>query len=267
VRFATLIAILLAAGCASPNRPQVLSSRLLAPQITWGDLKGLRQQDIRQRLGLPAADDMASFGVALEGDVVVTLLLAPMDLVRRPCGSPAPEGYHAFTRMGEMTLLTFRDGKLVDAVRFNRRDVSLMDQPVEAKCEVSRVRTFTEELGYGQGAMMLALPILLPFALPGLISNNNERNDEIAAFAELRLGEPPPGGLDAFVKAHEKIATVIKISDTETQLRLAILGNSNQRWQNEAILRDGRVVELKPYVQTCLFRADRSLLCGQTAYF
>jgi hypothetical protein len=88
----------------------------------------------------------------------------------------------------------------------------------------------------------------------------------VDALAELRLGEPPPGGAQAWAATHPRLVVVISKDGVET-IRIRY-GGSVTPYMTKAILLDGRVVSIEPYaLDHCEVRLDRSLLCFKRKFF
>jgi hypothetical protein len=258
-----VLAACLASSCASPQGPAQLSSTP-AKDASWSELLGLTPGQIRTRLGLSPADDtFASSGVWLDGDAVMTEANY-FEVVRpEPCGQPPP-GYHG--RVSAMTVpgttkLVFRDGRLSDVRGLDKgHPPQTLQDRLGMRCDINR-----RSNGDSGDAPLLVYGLLAaPVTVPRKLARDADRQRQWSVFGALRLGQPPPGGSEAFAAEHRQDVVLSSAEDGAVVITVKVASPyDDDAWPYRAIVREGRVVELRPYAGYCHLQADMSLRCSR----
>jgi hypothetical protein len=259
VRAAAFAAAVLACGCQTTKAgPPV---RTETGSIAWTDMTGLTQDEIRGRLGLGQTGEHIADTAKLEDGVVVTSSMH-RNLLRTPCGTPESNERGQASLSHGLITLNFRDGRMSGYEETGgARTGTGADKPLIAFCTVSRKPTLGQTLSHGQTAgFIIPALVLSPILLAQNAATEAAESKNAAAFAELRLGEAPPGGLEAWLAAHPKLAQVSAADGrTEIKIRSPSMGMDFYRY---AYLADGKVKELKGSAPgVCVMRPDRSMIC------
>jgi hypothetical protein len=107
---------------------------------------------------------------------------------------------------------------------------------------------------------LLAAPVTVPLKL----ARDADRERQWRVFGALRLGQPPPGGSEAFAAAHRQDVVLSSAEDGAVVITVGVESPYNSKtWPYRAIVREGKVVELRPYASYCHLQADMSLRCGR----
>lgn len=152
----------------------------------------------------------------------------------------------------------FRDGRL--AGLSNRRGdggAIAPDTTITLICEQGSHGATGEDIEWA-----LALAVVSPIILPSLLLRAEDPaspRERAEAFASLRLGEPPPGGVDAFAAAHTDFVAITERTDDDAQIGVALRGGDTRR-VGVATVRAGRVVALQA-VGRCRLSAEGALRC------
>jgi hypothetical protein len=257
---AILGVVLLACGCQT-SKPRIATTTEIGA-LNWADMAGLTQDEMRRRLGVAETGETVASAAKLENGAVVTTLEL-RDLARTRCGSPSGDQRSDVWMSHGLVSFTFTDGRLSSFEEKGQvRHGTGADTPLRASCHIKGKPSVGDTLNNGQTAGLIVPALLLsPVLLAQKAVTDAAQSERTAAFAQLRLGEAPPGGFDAWAKANGKHASVSQAADGRTEIRVTSR-SFGMEFPRFAYLADGKVVELKggpPGV--CVLRPDRSLMC------
>lgn len=259
-----LLALLVLSGCQT-SRPQVLLRPTELGSVAWADIKGLTQDEIRAKLGIERIGESIARSARLEGEVVVSRISLDFDFAEKPC---APQASGSFSYVGFShggITLVFRDFLLAEVEQTTPAAATIgLDSPLVARCWVRDRTSLVDTLSNGQTAGMIVPALVLsPVLVAGRLAANSEQAKRARTFAELRLGEAPPGGLDAWARLHSDFVTVSRDATGRTIISAAMPAYRQFGIGPQALLLDGRVVELRNGSGAfCALQVDRSFLCG-----
>lgn len=249
------------AGCASaPKGPATLPAKEIAT-IQWSEFEGMSQDDLRQRVGMPATGATLASRAYLENGEVVSEISASRFL-RGACRD-APDGYNASVDISHNdATLEMVDGRIVRmrAQKLQHGPPPDAEHPFVASCSYRRRMTHGESLNSGQAGMAVGLLPLLPAVMASKAIGDAAARGRFDALSELRLGEAPPGGLDAWIGKHGGQFVAASPADGEIELRFNTPSGRERFHAPAARIRDGRVVTLDPGIP-CKLRPDHSLAC------
>jgi hypothetical protein len=248
-------------GCASPLKgPATPPSKQLA-EIQWPEFAGMTQDDLRERVGLPPTGrTLASKAHIEDGKVASEVWI--MHVLLGACRD-APDGYRGMVDISHNNARLQMAGDRIagfDATRSQYGPAADAEHPFVVSCRYSRKATFADTMKDGQAGAIVVLP-LAPVVLASKSIGEAAESNRYAAFAELRLGEPPPGGLNAWLGRHKAEFKASSPKEDEVEIRFNV-GDQSAAWQPAAAhFRDGKAVELNVSAGACVLR-DRSLDCN-----
>lgn len=219
-RFAPIIAALLCA-CASwapgsETRP-----------VPLVELMGLTQSEMRTRLGASRGDDALHFTrLWLEEGVVVAAGDAHIFGYPNPCSRGALANIAYLSAPARVDSFVFRDGRLAQVRGLD--GVLTPNDKLQMVCSSRAPRPTESEI--------LTAPILLPMVLAigvpahllteALESGEAEARDR--ALAQLRIGAPLPGGVEAYVAAHPRIVHLLRLDGDNADLAVTLFDRGRQ---------------------------------------
>lgn len=264
-RIAWVLPLLALIGCQSYSLQEPVPPVHLGT-VAWADLIGLTQDEIRARFGIaPTGETFAERAKLLDGVVIATSALAGAGgAARIPCPQPVAGGKSFVAFSSDPDQLVFRDFRFAGVARTRAQ---VPRESLSAKCVVyARERKSRDEtinsINDGQNAMFPILAVLYPATLASRPGAKARQAKRAQIFAELRLGEAPPGEPGDWIKANSEIVSVATDSAGRTVISAKIASDGGHIFGPQAILMDGRVVELsRGSSQRCVLRADRSFLC------
>lgn len=252
-------AVLLAGACASSKDKPTYTTEL--GSIAWTEMVGLTQDELRGRLGLTQTTEHVADSATLDGDVMVTSI-AKEKLVRMGCGADRRNYRGRVSLSHGLIALNFRDGRMSGHLESGQvRTGTGPDKPLIATCRESHNQSLGEALSYGQNALIIPALLISPVFLAQKAVTDGEQAERTKVFSELKLGEAPPGGLEAWAKKNAKQASVSTTPDGRTEIKIRS-PSTGIEFYRYAYLAEGKVVELKgspPGV--CVMQPDRSMRC------
>ncbi len=257
------LAIGVSACATAPRGPDRLPIRQVAT-IPWSAFSGLTQDDVRRRVGLPENGNVLASSARLDdGNVISDVRID--HVVRNACDN-APDGYRgSLYNSHSNASLHSVNGQISKAGVPKTQFGAPSDEthPFVVSCLFRRTQTFGEQLQDPSTGEALAFLPLVPLVLASKATGDATADKNLQAYGLLRLGEAPPGGLDAFLKAHGSAFTALPREDGDVDLRLNIPRISDQLYRT-ARIKDGRVVELNA-IFACFLREDHSLDCDASS--
>jgi hypothetical protein len=247
-------------GCASPPKgPATLSPKQLG-EIQWSEFAGMTQDDLRERVGLPpTGQTLASKAHIEDGKVASEVWITHVLL--GACRD-APDGYRGMVDISHSARLQMSGDRITgfDATRSQYGPAADAEHPFVVSCLYSRKVKFADSMKDGQAGAIVVLPPA-PVVLASKAIGETAEKSRYAAFAELRLGEALPGGLDAWLGRHKGQFKASSPKDGEVEIRFNV-GDQSATWQPPAArFRDGKAVELNISARACVLRG-RSLDCN-----
>lgn len=234
--------------------------------VAWADINGLTQDEIRAKLGIAQTGETLVRSAVLEGDVVVARTHLEFDFGGQPCAPPAPRSSSRVGFSHTSITLVFRDFRLTEVEQDPRVAARQgLDLPLVAKCwvHIRKRKSVKETLNDGYTVPFAVFAVVLVPAI-GLAQaqTNSKQSKQTRAFAELRLGEAPPGGLAAWAKLHSDFVKLSRDEAAQSVITAEIKPYSGTDIRAQAFLLDGRVVELRNgSAASCALQTDRSFLC------
>jgi hypothetical protein len=248
---------------APPRRPASFERA-----VTIADLIGKSSAEVRQRLWAREADHDYLQEARLEpnGEIVVR---ASLDLLRGggACMSGAQLRFRlqGDPRLNSYPRFVFRNDRLQDVLPLDGDTAIAADQQIKVTCtEGYGVNPVEETLGlvmFGPWAAMVAVS-----RLPETV----ERASVRAELEKLRLGEPPPGGLQAYAKTPPANVDV-QLQEPGEAVVTVYLGRDRQTRRVSPVraqVVDGRIIAISKEqgnFTPCWMEADRAFHCGATA--
>lgn len=223
------------------------------PQIAASSLLGLTPNQVRERFGLNPVETETISVARLEGESVVTVI----DLNRGGggCTNQGSARLENPDGRSETADFIFRDGRFAEAWADRWRGGSSRLSAVVVRCyRGSGSRGELDPLTF-----LIVLPYL-PFLAGQEATDEAGRKAAAASLADLRLGEPPPGGLAVYARTPPRQVTVTLTSDGDAEIAIKV---HETNYEASASVRDGRVVALvAPPYGPCILGADRALHCS-----
>jgi hypothetical protein len=258
---AVMGAVLLAGACASSKGKPTYTTEL--GSIAWTEMAGLTQDELRGRLGLTQTTEHIVDRARLDGEVLETSIGLLSYLVRTGCGDR--KDYRGRVSLShQIVALYFRDGRISGHAARGRPPAGTgPDKPLVATCTETPDMTLDHMLSNSrsEGAQVLAALVILPVYLAQKAVTDSGQAERTTVFSELKLGEAPPGGLDAWAKKNAKQVSVSTAPDGLTEIKIHSPSNGINFYRY-AYLMDGKVVELRGSPPgRCVMQADRSMQC------
>jgi hypothetical protein len=260
-------ALTLLAGCATAQpAPMPDYKPYVERTVAVADLIGRSPAEVRRLIGARETDHdyVSEVRLASDGQRVMRTV---QDLTHGggPCPYRSSEWYRWDSKASrfESPGFFFRDDRL-ERVAFPSGDPAAADERIVVSCGPLETADPTTEV--------FALAIFGPWAvfdaaakLPETASRASTRAD----LAKLRLGEPPPEGLDAYARKSTAGVEVRMGAPGEALVRIdlgrdpSIHGDTSVRVD----IAGGRVVAIAKYggLVPCWIEADRSLRCADAA--
>jgi hypothetical protein len=267
-RLLCTIMSLAAAACASAPPPGPL--RVTLPDVSGGELIGRDQDQVRIALGAPAGEGSLLFNTASAVDGALFVSIHPTALFA--AAGPCPDGYNLFPIVARpqgtgINSFVFRDNRLDHIVGGSNPPAPL---PTEAtlvrECYRRGVSTTGSAAGdaiTGVGAIIWFAP-LIGVALAGAAvgSTMDESDERRHALSVIRLGEPLPGGVDAYVAAHPHAVAVVQRHEESAELTIALWETSDPRRLFGISVQAGMVQSVRaPGSSFCRIRHDGEIEC------
>jgi hypothetical protein len=252
-----VLTAVMCSGCLSRSKgPSTLPTTKLAA-IAWIEFAGLTQDDLRERIGLARISQTLATAARIENGDIHSEVWA-LYFLRDACGE-APEGYNARPEVSQNNAtLHLVNGHItrMHAPKLQAGPPADADNPFTITCHYLRSPTLGDSLNTGQTIGLL--PLLPIFAVSkGVGDAAAERRYE--AFSELQLGEPPPGGYNAWIRKHTSHFVAFS-GGSETEIRFNTHDGKDKHRPPAATMRDGRIVTLNPGAP-CVLRMNNSLAC------
>lgn len=210
------LAALFVSGCASVPVA-------VMPASSVGDLLGRTQGDIRTRLGASDDGEHHFRSLRFENGAEISSGGLEIFVAPDPCPGRAVLRWLELNDRGAYPTFTFRDG-LLSEIRTKERVLDATDR-VAFLC--GRAPSF-----YNPTATEMVLgPFLAPvavaaapfFILGEAVGDTMDQSDERDhAASALRLGEPLPGGLSAFLSRHDDVVRVLRQDGQDADLAFEV---------------------------------------------
>jgi hypothetical protein len=266
----TLAAVAVALGqsaCATVPRSPPRRPASFERDIAIGDLIGKSPAEVRERLWVRETDHdyLQEARLGPDGE---TKVRASLDLLRDG-GSCVAGARLQFRLQGDRGLTSFprfvfRNGRLDEMLPLDGDTAFAADRRITVTCaEGYGANPVEEVLGlafFGPWAAMVAAG-----RLPETVARASVR----AELAKLRLGEPPPGGLEAYAKTPPADVEVKSQGPGEAVITLYLGHDRTDRRVSPVRVKvaDGRVVAIAKEQNdfTPCWLDDRAFHCGGTA--
>ncbi len=244
-------------------------SRTVVGALSWSDMAGLTQDQIRTRLNLKPDRTFASNGYRLDGDKVISEILGDELVPENTCVDPTPSNFRqAHIIVEPFAVLKFEDGKFKSVGSLSN---IAQDRPVDMSrltvvCRIYEWPPPDAQAKVDEDRLRALMRATTPQMLDDAARIDAQTAELVDALAELRLGESPPGGAQAWAAAHPRLVVIVSKDGVET-IRFRYGGSSTPN-MTKAILLDGRVVSIEPYaLDHCEARQDQSLLCFKRKFY
>jgi len=268
MRTSTAVAAMLAlSACATA--PRVVGRPADAKRaFAIADLIGQSPAEVRRRIWArePDHDYVSEARLTPDGEVVIR---ASLDMMR--AGGTCSSGSRLqFRLQGDRPLVSFprfvfRDGRLEAMLPLTGDTALTADQQLTVTCTAAYGSNPADEIGglvvYGPWAALWAA---------GKLPETFDRASVRGELARLKLGEPPPGGLDSYARRPPADVEVITEGPGAALLLVSLgRGRTGQRADLVRVkIAEDRVVSIAKDTSNfvpCWLEADRALHCGGTA--
>jgi hypothetical protein len=220
------------------------------PQAAVADLIGMMPNQLRERFGLEPDDRDFVRMARLEGATLVTLI--DIGLAGRGACTNDGGGWLEDARSRDRPQFEFRGGRLADVLVGARSNQSRVVS-VALRCVQKTGGHYVDPVTF-----MIAAPFLPAIAVQKARYQTRSR-EAAAVIADLRLGQPPPGGIAAYAASPPAQVTVVPGGEGAAEIVIKV---EETNFEAKVNVRDGVVNSIvPPPFKSCVFGDDYAFHC------